>query len=214
MFYSSKNSINYWVTVITACKDSLNSERSWRRTENEVDQYICSRHPSEGAQTSERTKISTWQLLWLGIGLCLLFSLILPQLTVPDHSKNDNFEARKNTVLAHIGELEPKLKLEEKRKGRLPRQILSMARYQRSNPPDEPLVWLLMAVSRLRNEAEKFALKLAPLARGQTPAKIDARNVSSATEFESQIMSYLSKDKSLIVQHLNSMKLGSRNDKV
>ena len=140
--------------------------------------------------------------------IALFFFILITQpatQAVPDHTQHDFFEARKATILETLDQLQPKLDLEEKRKSRIQRQVLSMARGQREDPPEMPLVWLLLVTTRLRNEAAKFGSELAQLARGQPSVRIDARTVATAEEFERRIRGHLDQDQSLVIEHLNGM---------
>ena len=140
--------------------------------------------------------------------IALFFFILLTQpatQAVPDDTQHDFFEARKTTILETLDQLQPKLVLEEKRKSQIQRQVFSMARGQREDPPDEPLVWLLLVTTRLRNEASKFGSELAQLARGQPSVSIDARTVATAEDFERLIRGHLDNDQSLVIEHLNEM---------
>ena len=140
--------------------------------------------------------------------IALYFFIMLTQSgtqAVLDHTQHDYFEARKTTILETLDQLQPKLVLEEKRKSQIQRQVFSMARGQREDPPDEPLVWLLLVTTRLRNEASKFGSELAQLARGQPSVSIDARTVATAEDFERLIRDHLDNDQSLVIEHLNEM---------
>lgn len=191
----------------SSSSESLSGEPAWCRAEASVDRYLCESHPSEEKARKKNSNYwSTVVLAAIGVYFILIATAAID---VPDHTTNsqhDFFEARKATILATLGELQPKLDLEEKRSKHIKRQVVAMSKGQRENPPEAPLVWLLLVSERLRDEARKFGVELAQLARGQLPARIDARTVQSAAEFDRRIRRHMDRDESVVIEHLNAMR--------
>ena len=215
MFQSSSNSrdisqiehLRFKGPSTSSSSESLSGEPAWCRAEASVDRYLCESHPSE--EKARKSNSNYWPTVVLAaIGVYFIL-IATAAIDVPDHTTNsqhDFFEARKATILATLGELQPKLDLEEKRSKYIKRQVVAMSKGQRENPPEAPLVWLLLVSERLRDEARKFGVELAQLARGQLPARIDARTVQSAAEFDRRIRRHMDRDESVVIEHLNAMR--------
>ena len=76
-----------------------------------------------------------------------------------------------------------------------------------AEPPDEPLVILIMVDSRIRSKEEfyPFVHSLVSLPRGQKFSTTVPADIASATQFNNFLTENLSQNKSIIVDDLNDI---------
>ena len=76
-----------------------------------------------------------------------------------------------------------------------------------AEPPDEPLVILIMVDSRIRSKEEfyPFVHSLVSLPRGQKFSTSAPADITSATQFNDFLTENLSQNKSVIVEDLNDI---------
>jgi len=82
--------------------------------------------------------------------------------------------------------------------------LWSALKYQREEPPEEPLIFLLFSRNVTHGQIE-FAHNLCSVARRQTVAELAADQIKSRHEFTAELLKHFTMDRSVVVNRLDEM---------
>lgn len=207
----SRNSRRRTEQIRKKRRELLLNEHNYTNTEHlslDSDDYdLINEHDEPQQKTHEETCEERIKGATIGFLIAICVSLLAYNLTLLFPSNTDCPMSRFSCRKEHFLKVYKSIRVVDKFRDTNRRKILSSVKEQMAEPPDEPLVILIMVDSTLISKEEfyPFVHSLVSLPRGQKFSTSVPADIKSEKQFQNFLTENLSQNKSVIVDDLNDI---------